>query len=42
MEFLQQNLGDVSFVELEGAGHGVTIQRKEEVNRQIVEFLGTQ
>jgi len=39
MEFLQQNLRDVSFVELEGAGHGVTIQRKEEVNRRLTDFL---
>ena len=39
MEFLQQNLGDVSFVELEGAGHGVSIQRKEEVNRRLTDFL---
>jgi len=42
MELLQASLSNVTWVEIEGAGHGVTIQRKEEVNRQIVEFLGTQ
>jgi len=42
MEFLQKHLASVSTVELEGAGHGVTIQRKEEVNRKIVEFLTKQ
>jgi pimeloyl-ACP methyl ester carboxylesterase len=39
MEFLRKNLGNVSLVEIEGAGHGVTIQRQEEVNRQLIEFL---
>ena len=39
MEFLQKNLGNVTLVEIEGAGHGVTTQRQEQVNRQIVDFL---
>jgi pimeloyl-ACP methyl ester carboxylesterase len=39
MEFLQRNLGNVSFVEIEGAGHGVTIQRKEAINRRLIDFL---
>ena len=39
VELLQASIGDVSLVEIEGAGHGVTIERKEEVNRQLVEFL---
>jgi len=42
MEFLQENLPKVSLVEIEGAGHGVTIQRKEELNRRLVEFLSEQ
>jgi len=42
MEFLQRNLGNVSFVEIEGAGHGVTIQRKEDVNRHLIDFLNNQ
>jgi pimeloyl-ACP methyl ester carboxylesterase len=39
MEFLEQNLPNVSMLEIEGAGHGVTIQRQEEVNQQLIEFL---
>jgi pimeloyl-ACP methyl ester carboxylesterase len=39
MEFLRKNLGNVSMVEIEGAGHGINVQRQEEVNRRVVEFL---
>jgi pimeloyl-ACP methyl ester carboxylesterase len=39
MEFLQRSLDNVSMVEIEGAGHGVTIQQQDEVNRHIVDFL---
>jgi len=39
MELLRDTIGNVSLVEIEGAGHGVTIQRQEEVNRRIVGFL---
>jgi len=39
MEFLRDNLGNASLVEIQGAGHGVSVEREEEVNRRIVEFL---
>jgi pimeloyl-ACP methyl ester carboxylesterase len=39
MEFVRKTLGSVSLIEIEGAGHGVTIQRQEEVNRQLLNFL---
>jgi pimeloyl-ACP methyl ester carboxylesterase len=39
MELLRETIGNVSLVEIEGAGHGVTIQRQEEVNRQLLNFL---
>jgi pimeloyl-ACP methyl ester carboxylesterase len=39
MEYLQRSLDNVSMVEIEGAGHGVTIQQQDEVNRHIVDFL---
>jgi pimeloyl-ACP methyl ester carboxylesterase len=39
MGFLQRSLDNVSMVEIEGAGHGVTIQQQDEVNRHIVDFL---
>jgi pimeloyl-ACP methyl ester carboxylesterase len=42
MELLRETIGNVSLVEIEGAGHGVTIQRKEEVNRRVVGFLADQ
>jgi len=42
MEFLRKHLASVSTVELEGAGHGINVQRQEEVNRKIVEFLSEQ
>jgi pimeloyl-ACP methyl ester carboxylesterase len=42
MELLRASLNNVTWIEIEGAGHGVTIQRKDEVNRQVAEFLGTQ
>ena len=32
----------VSMVEIEGAGHGVTIQQQEKVNRHILNFLNEQ
>lgn len=42
MELLRDTIGKVSLVEIEGAGHGVTIQRQQEVNRRIVDFLSDQ
>jgi len=39
VELVRTSAGNASFVEIEGAGHGVNVQRKEEVNRRIVEFL---
>ena len=42
MDFLRENLGDVTWVEIEGAGHGVNIQSQDEVNRRVVEFLSEQ
>jgi pimeloyl-ACP methyl ester carboxylesterase len=39
IEFLRDNVSRVTFVEIEGAGHGLNVQRKEEVNRQLVSFL---
>ena len=40
MEFLRKELVDVVAVEVAGAGHGVNVERKEELNRRIVRFLG--
>jgi pimeloyl-ACP methyl ester carboxylesterase len=40
MQLIQNELEDVTFVEIEGAGHGVATERKDQVNRQIVAFLG--
>ena len=42
MELLRDTIGNVSLVEIEGAGHGVTIQRKETVNRRLIDFLTSQ
>ena len=39
MELLQASLNNVTRIEIEGAGHGVTIQRQDEVNRRVVDFL---
>ena len=39
MELLQASLNNVTWIEIEGAGHGVTIQRQDEVNRRVVDFL---
>lgn len=39
VELIVKNASDVSFVEVEGAGHGVTVERAGDVNRQLVEFL---
>ena len=42
IELIQNNLSSVSLIEIEGAGHGVTIQRKEAVNRRLIDFLISQ
>ena len=42
MELLRETIGNVSLVEIEGAGHGVTIERKEEINRRVLGFLADQ
>lgn len=39
VDFIAKNVSDVSFVEMEGAGHGVTVEQADEVNRELVEFL---
>lgn len=39
MEQIRLSSPNVLLIEIEGAGHGVNVERKEEVNRRIVEFL---
>jgi pimeloyl-ACP methyl ester carboxylesterase len=39
IDFIQKNLANLSLIEIKGAGHGVTIQRKNEVNHQLQNFL---
>ena len=39
LEFIRKNTSNVSFLPTEGAGHGVNLQRGEEIQRKIVEFL---
>ena len=39
IDYLRETLGAVVFVEIDGAGHGINVERKHEVNRQIVRFL---
>lgn len=39
VDFIVKSASNVSFIEVEGAGHGVTVERADEVNRHLVEFL---
>ena len=39
IEHVREALPNVVYVEIEGAGHGVNVQRQDEVNRQLVTFL---
>ena len=39
IDFLRTKLGNLSYAEIEGAGHGVTTERAAEVNRKIMELL---
>ena len=39
VELIVKNASNVSFVEVEDAGHGVTVERADEVNRQLIGFL---
>ena len=39
IEFLRDNVRTVTFVEVEGGGHGLNVESKDEVNRQLVDFL---
>lgn len=39
VELIVKNASDVSFVEVDDAGHGVTVERADEVNQHLVEFL---
>jgi pimeloyl-ACP methyl ester carboxylesterase len=42
MDFLREKLGNLLWVEIEGAGHGVNVQSQDEVNRHVVKFLSEQ
>lgn len=42
MELIQKQLSNVTFVEIQGAGHGVATESKDEVNREVLSFLGRQ
>ena len=39
MKFLQESLGKAAWLEIPGAGHGITIQQQEEINRQLTSKL---
>ena len=39
IEFLREQLKNVRYVEVDGAGHGVAVERQDEVNQRLVEFL---
>jgi pimeloyl-ACP methyl ester carboxylesterase len=39
IDFLRKELKNVTYVEVEGAGHGVAVEAKDEVNVELVEFL---
>ncbi len=39
IDFLRKELENVTYIEIEGAGHGVAVEAQEEVNRRLVEFL---
>ncbi len=39
IDFLREKLESVTYVELAGAGHGVAVERKDEVNRSLSSFL---
>jgi len=39
IDYLRETLQGHEYVELEGAGHGINIQRSDEVNRLLIDFL---
>jgi pimeloyl-ACP methyl ester carboxylesterase len=39
MEFLQETLNNLTWTRFKGAGHGITIERKDAVNSQLKAFL---
>ena len=39
VDFIRSHAANVSLDQIEGAGHGLLMQRKDEVNRKIIEFL---
>jgi pimeloyl-ACP methyl ester carboxylesterase len=41
IDFLRGALDNLTYVEIEGAGHGVAVEAKDQVNRELVEFLRT-
>lgn len=41
VDFLRGELENLTYVEIEGAGHGVAVERKDEVNRHLLAFLRT-
>ena len=42
IEQLRDTMNNLTYVEIEGAGHGVAVERQDEVNRTLVDFLGRQ
>ena len=41
IDFLRATMSNVAYVEIDGAGHGVTVERQQELNQHITSFLGT-
>lgn len=41
VEFLRRTLGHLRYEEIEGAGHGVSVERQSEVNRHLRTFMQT-
>jgi len=39
IDFLRTKLENLTYVEIEGAGHGVAVEARDEVNRRLVAFL---
>ena len=41
IDFLRSELKNLTYAEIDGAGHGVTVEHQEQVNHQILSFMGT-
>ncbi len=41
IDFLRRELQNLTYVEIEAAGHGVAVERKDEVNRRLTTFLAS-